>query len=305
MTDTQSRTSDFLDNLLAELRPRLHRYCARMTGSVIDGEDVVQEAMLKAMEALRGEALQTTTDAESAITHPQAWLFRIAHNAAVDFLRRRARQGVQLDEEVLAMIPDPVDEMAQRQAAAASLRTFMHLPTPERSSVILMDVLGYSLREVAEVMQATIPAVKAALHRGRDRLRHLALRPDELPPPAMTIEERGLLAAYIDRFNAHDFDAVRRMIADDVRLDLIGRKRMRGRAEVEQYFGNYTRLQDWHLSLGFIDRHPAILVSRAGEPSDRPVYAMLLRFENKRVADIRDYRYAAYVTQEAEIVAVT
>jgi len=70
------------ERLLTELRPQLHRYCARMTGSVIEGEDVVQEALLKALDA---------QPHAGSIGDPQAWLFRIAHNAALDHLRRRAR----------------------------------------------------------------------------------------------------------------------------------------------------------------------------------------------------------------------
>src|SRR5688572_21550086 len=89
------------DRLLGELRPKLHRYCARMTGSVIDGEDVVQEALMNAVEAYR---------AAPAVAHPEAWLFRIAHNAALDFLRRRARRAAVHAEEDPDMIVDPVDE---------------------------------------------------------------------------------------------------------------------------------------------------------------------------------------------------
>src|SRR5262245_48952122 len=81
MTATVDGRETF-DRLLGELRPKLHRYCARMTGSVIDGEDVVQEALAKAIEAF--------PDA-GTILHAESWLFRIAHNAALDFLRRRAR----------------------------------------------------------------------------------------------------------------------------------------------------------------------------------------------------------------------
>ena len=201
------------------------------------------------------------------------------------------------------MIEDPADEIAQRQAAAASLRTFMRLPTAQRSSVILMDVLGYSLRVVAEVMGTTIPAVKAALHRGRERLREFAQQPEDLSPPAMNAQERALLAAYVDRFNARDFDAVRRMIADDVRLELVGRTRMRGRAEVAKYFGNYAAVKDWSLSLGFIDRRPAVLVRRPGEPAGPPTHFVLVSFEGERIAGIRDYRYAAAsVMEEAEVI---
>src|SRR2546425_10878872 len=76
-------TRESFDRLLGELRPKLHRYCARMTGSVIDGEDVVQEALVKAIEAF---------PQAGSITHPEGWLFRIAHNAALGFFRPRARQ---------------------------------------------------------------------------------------------------------------------------------------------------------------------------------------------------------------------
>src|ERR1700694_1961811 len=87
------------ERLLAELRPKLHRYCARMTGSVIDGEDVVQEALVKALEALP-EA--------GSMAYPEGWLFRIAHNAALDFLRRRARRDAGRSNEDPDMIVDPV-----------------------------------------------------------------------------------------------------------------------------------------------------------------------------------------------------
>src|SRR5215475_4051705 len=158
------------DQLLAELRPRLHRYCARMTGSVIDGEDVLQEALAKAIEAY---------PRAGSISNPEGWLFRIAHNAALDFLRRRARQeGLQGDED-FDVIAEPDSEIDRRQEAAASLHTLMRLPVTQRGSVILMDVLGHSLEEVSVVLDTTVPAVKAALHRGRIRLRELAAEPDD------------------------------------------------------------------------------------------------------------------------------
>src|SRR6266700_7358168 len=78
------------DRLLGELRPKLHRYCARMTGSVVDGEDVVQEALVKAIEAFPQMV---------SITQPESWLFRIAHNAALDFLRHRARREAARSDE--------------------------------------------------------------------------------------------------------------------------------------------------------------------------------------------------------------
>jgi RNA polymerase sigma-70 factor (ECF subfamily) len=291
--DNESRAA--MERLLSELRPKLHRYCARMTGSVIDGEDVLQEAIVKAIEAL--------PDA-GPIVHPEGWLFRIAHNAALDFLRRRARRDALHSVEDPDMILDPASTVEQRQAAAASLRTFMHLPVVQRSSVILMDVLGYSLQEIRDVMNLSLPAVKAALNRGRARLRELAQEPDDLPPPVLTEPQRSLLAAYVDRFNARDFERIRDMLADEVRLELVNRTRMTGRSEVGKYFGNYSLAQDWQLVLGFVDRRPAVLVRDPRDPSARPVYFVLLEWTGDRLANIRDFRHARYAAEDADLVTL-
>lgn len=291
--ENESRAA--MERLLSELRPKLHRYCARMTGSVIDGEDVLQEAIVKAIEA-RPDA--------GPIVHPEGWLFRIAHNAALDFLRRRARRDALHSVEDPDMILDPASTVEQRQAAAASLRTFMHLPVVQRSSVILMDVLGYSLQEIRDVMNLSLPAVKAALNRGRARLRELAQEPDDLPPPVLAEPQRSLLAAYVDRFNARDFERIRDMLADEVRLELVNRTRVTGRSEVGKYFGNYSLAQDWQLIPGFVDRRPAVLVRDPRDPSARPVYFVLLEWTGDRLANIRDFRHARYAAEGADLVTL-
>jgi RNA polymerase sigma-70 factor (ECF subfamily) len=283
------------DRLLRELRPKLHRYCARMTGSVVDGEDVVQEALVKAIEAL--------PDAGS-LASPESWLFRIAHNAALDFLRRRARQNAIRSDEDPDMVIDPAAPVDDRQIAAASLRTFMRLPVAQRSSVILMDVLGHSLDEIGAVMDLTIPAVKAALHRGRARLREIAREPDDTPVPALAEGELSRLAAYVDRFNSRDFDAVRNMLADDVRLDLVGKLRMSGRSEVGNYFGNYSRIADWNLVPGLVDGRPAALVFDPGDKSGRPAYFVLLEWGGDGLVNIRDFRFARYAIEGAELLVL-
>ena len=277
---------------LGELRPKLHRYCARMTGSVIDGEDVVQDSLMKAIEAF---------PQAGPITHFEGWLFRIAHNAALDFLRRRARQEAARSDEDADMIVDPAASADDRQVAAASLRTFMRLPVAQRSSVILMDVLGYSLQEIAGVIDSSIPAIKAALHRGRARLRELAEVPDDLPLPVLAEAERLRLAAYIDRFNARDFDAIRDMLADEVRLELVSRLRRSGRGEVASYFHNYDRLADWHLIAGLVDGRPAVLVRDPGSASAAPAYFVLLEWADDKIINIRDFRHARYATDGAEL----
>jgi RNA polymerase sigma-70 factor (ECF subfamily) len=283
------------DRLLGELRPKLHRYCARMTGSVIDGEDVVQEAIAKAIEALPDVG---------SIEHPEGWLFRIAHNAAFDFLRRRARQDAARSDEDPDMIVDPVSTTDDRQIAAASLHTFMRLPVAQRSCVVLMDVLGYSLQEIAEVIDGTIPAVKAALNRGRARLRELALERDDRPLPVLPAAERSLLNAYVDRFNARDFDAIRDMLADEVRLELVNKTRMNGKREVGRYFGNYSLVHDWQLVPGFVDRHPAILVRDPRDASATPTYFVLLDWAGDRLVGIRDFRHARYATEGAKLLVL-
>jgi RNA polymerase sigma-70 factor (ECF subfamily) len=280
-----------IDRLIVEMRPKLHRYCARMVGSVIDGEDVLQDALVKAMESLLSAG---------EIGNPEGWLFRIAHNCALDFLRRNNRQAALVAGEEVEMIADPIDAVTSHQIASASLRTFMRLPVAQRSSVVLTDVLGCSLREVCEVMDFSLPAVKAALHRGRARLRELADEPDDWPRPELSQAERDRLGAYVAHFNARDFDAIRAMIADDVRLDLVSRTRMKGKAEVSRYFGNYTRVADWHLVPGLVEGQAAILVFDPADPGSGPKYFMLLQWSADKVATIRDFRHAAYVIDGAE-----
>jgi RNA polymerase sigma-70 factor, ECF subfamily len=282
------------ERLIGEMRPKLHRYCARMTGSAIDGEDIVQEALLKAIAAY---------GATDSIARLEAWLFRIAHNTALDFLRQRARQAAREAPEELEMIADPVDAAAAREIAAISLKTFQRLPVTQRSSVILMDVLGYTIEEIATLTESTVPAVKASLHRGRAALRVLAKTPADTAPLPLAAAERARLESYVARFNARDFDAVRDMLAEEVRLDLVARLQLKGKAAVGNYFTQYARGRDWLFGLGTVDGTPAILVRDAEEPQGPPKYAVVLGWANDKVAAIRDFRFARYVLDAADIVS--
>ena len=291
MTVPEPAASDDLGALLTAMRPRLHRYCARMVGSVIDGEDVLQDALIKAVEA-RPQA--------GRIDNLEGWLFRIVHNTALDFLRRRSRQEMLRSDGEVEMVADEIDAIASRQVASASLRTFMRLPVAQRASVILMDVLGCSLQEVCAIMDYSLPAAKAALHRGRMQLREIAQEGDEAPHPALSDTDRARLASYVTSFNARDFDAIRAMIADDVRLDLVARTRLRGKAEVSRYFGNYAKASDWHLGPGSVEGRPAILVFDPNAPEGPPTYFILLGWNADKIATIRDFRHAAYVVDGLE-----
>src|SRR4051812_25353303 len=281
--------------LLVAMRPKLHRYCARMTGSVIDGEDVLQDALIKAVEAHAAAG-----EIGNPVENPEGWLFRIAHNTALDFLRRRQRQQALHAAEEMEMIVDQLDAVASRQIASAGLRTFMRLPVAQRASVILMDVLGCSLQEICAIMECSLPTAKAALHRGRAQLRAFAREPEDAPQPSLSDADRARLGAYVAYFNARDFDAIRAMIADDVRLELVSKTRLNGKAEVSRYFGNYSNVSDWHLVPGMLEGRPAILVFDPDDRDSGPKYFMLLDWTAGKVATIRDFRHAPYVIEGAE-----
>src|ERR1700712_5175193 len=122
--------------LAGELRPELHRYCARIMGSVIDGEDVVQDTFARALVAL-----------EELSEAPQLrpWLFRIAHNRALDLLRSRAVRPASPIEAGLEVVddaqPDFVEALMRQEAVRTAVARFADLPIPQRSVLILKDVL--------------------------------------------------------------------------------------------------------------------------------------------------------------------
>jgi RNA polymerase sigma-70 factor (ECF subfamily) len=287
-TPEQSLPDPDFPQLMAQLRARLHRYCARMTGSALDGEDVVQETLIKANESFDASRIQNV----------EGWLFRIAHNAAMDFLRRRAReQSVFADEDVEAQA-DPGPGADQRHLAATALRTFMRLPPIPRGAVILCDVLGYALDEAAEVMAITVPAVKAALHRGRTRLRAISSLPDDAAPPALSAADQALLAGYAERFNARDFDGLRDMLGEDVRLDLVARRKPM-QARGGEYFTRYAEATRALVATPMnLDGRPALWVDVArDEGPEAQGYVIVLQGLQGKVVSIKDFRYARYATE--------
>jgi RNA polymerase sigma-70 factor (ECF subfamily) len=276
---------------LDRLRPTLHRYCARMVGSALDGEDIVQDALLRALES----ALP-----DRPIDNPEGWLFRIAHNLALDLLRRRARTDQAQGEDDVDLIVHPVDEQARREAAAATLPTFMHMPASQRSVVILFDVLDYSAQEVSEILGTTVPAVKSLLQRGRGRLRELAMQAaDAGRRDPLSAAEQRLLRRYVDLFNARDFDTLRTMLAADVQLDLVNRLQLQGLA-VGEYFARYGQTRGWRAWPGLVEGRPAVLIQQHERSDALPDYFVVLGWSGERVSTIRDFLFARYVTADAE-----
>jgi RNA polymerase sigma factor (sigma-70 family) len=278
-------------SLVAGVRPDLHRYCARMTGSVADGEDIVQDTLARAYYAL--------SEMES-VPELRPWLFQIAHNRALDHLRRYERRMSEPLESVLdtalSNASDPEDLLAREQATQAAISRFVELAPAQRSAVILKDVLGHSLSELAQLMAISEPAAKAALHRGRERLRVLAQAPPQEPPFSSSRVAPGI-ARYVALFNARDWDGVRALLAEDVRLDLVSRAKRNGRREVASYVSNYSAIADWHLAPGLVDGREVITVFR-NRSDARPSYFVELEFFEGQVTRIKDFRYVPYILNE-------
>ena len=276
------------DALVADVRPQLLRYCARMTGSAVDGEDIVQEALAKVYFRL---------PQLGHVENLRAWLFRVAHNKALDYLRRYdVRFGESLEGELPAHTEDsPLDAA---EMAEWGLSHFVRLTALQRSCVILKDVLAYSLEEISEILDASVPSIKGALHRGRASLRRYGAAADSSVAPALPQEQVALLGRYVELFNARDFDTLRAMLAEDVRLELVAMTEKSGAADVGSYFTNYARVPGARLEPGLVDGRPALLLRE--EPDAPPVYCVFVRFRGDRIQFIRDYRYARYVFAEAQ-----
>ena len=270
--------------MVEALRPELHRYCARLTGSVIEGEDIVQETLANAFYAL---------SLKDEVPPLRPWLFRIAHNKAVDFLKSHGRKYT----EVRADLEDVAgfDEKADPAIVRAALARFLALPMPQRSAVILKDVLGHSLEETAQTMDTTVMAVKAALVRARARLHQP--EEDDAPRKIEPTAARAELDRYAALFNARDWDGLRGLIADDCRLDLVSKSQRRGKS-VGEYFARYER-EDVAFRVVRIEGQLALAAHLRG--AARAAYFLLLEWESGRVRAIRDFRYVPYIATEAEL----
>jgi RNA polymerase sigma-70 factor (ECF subfamily) len=288
----QQARRDFLA-LVEQLRPDLHRYCARMVGSVIDGEDVLQDTLARGYYEL---------SALKEVPALRAWLFRIAHNRALDFLRRyERRMSEPLDEDTAQFTDhesDPGTLLPREQAVTIAVARFAQLVPTQRSCVILKDVLDYSLEEISESLDLSVPAVKAALHRGRIRLQAMSAlaEPDSDSMPDVSPAVRR----YAALFNGRDWDAIREMLIDDVRLEVLEATSRRGRKDVGVYFTNYANGSNWFMVPARLEGREGLAVLRSAE-STRAINFIELTVDGEHIARIRDFHHVPYFVRDADI----
>jgi len=285
-----------LQAVMAELRPELHRYCARLAGSAFDGDDIVQDVLVRALVAADG------LDAETPL---KPWLFRIAHNRALDHLRS---QAVRRSEPIEAAVQvaddltlDPVEALMRQEAVDTALSRFTQLPIVQRSAVVLKDVLGHSLEEISELLDISVNAVKAALSRGRTRLTELNAAPGK---PRLAKPASAGSAQFSSLFNQRDWDGLRALLAEDVHLTQATHPDRKGRSDVGMFFTIYAEIPEFHLVPAHLDGGYGgeVIAFFARADDAQPSYLMKVEWRGSRIVRIRDFRYAGYILEGVDLV---
>ena len=186
------------------------------------------------------------------------------------------------------------------EAVKTAVSRFAELPILQRSVVILKDVLDESLTEIAALLDLTVDAVKGHLARGRARLRGINAQGGPLPDvrPASAAAAR-----YVALFNQRDWDGLRSLLADDVKLSQSSHSLRVGRAEVGLFFTIYAQSDDVWLAPAWLEGREVIAVFE-DRADAKPSYMMWLEWRDGRISFIRDYRYVRYVVADAELALV-
>jgi len=210
-SDVRAPWRRYLD-AFAPLRPVLHRYCYRLTGNVWDAEDLMQDTLLK-LFGLLGKI-------DADLAHPRAYFVRTATHLWIDEQRRLARHRAWQANEAHASdgAADGAETHAELHEAAGTL--LGRLAPRERAAFVMREVLDLSAKETAAMLQTTEGAVKAALHRGRERLDDAGVDTERaLPSPALVERFLGALAC-------NDMATLEAICASDISVELVGGAQM-------------------------------------------------------------------------------
>lgn len=284
----QQARQEFLARL-EPVRGELHRYCRRLTGNLWDAEDLVQETLTRAFT----RAAQTF----HPVRNPRAWLFRIATNAYLDAWRRPPPVPAELPDRPTEPEPDPL-EVRDALARVAQL-----LPPQEQAAVVLADAFALPNAEIADMLDTTVGAVKAALHRGRTRL-----ATDDAPRPSRPAPDPALVDALAAAFTAYDLDRVAELFLAGGVSEIVGVVREEGadRARAGTLHGTLvgeTRVR-FRAEARCLDGEPLVLLWEAPVDGSAPeAVGNVLRVESRagRIARLRWYFFCPEtVTEVAE-----
>lgn len=237
------------------LRPDLYRYCRRLTGNIWDAEDLVQDTLLRAFSQL-GQV-------QHGIKNPRAYILRVASNLWIDTVRRRVTERKALAEQASdsSTAPPVVNPPEAREVREAGAQLMGSLAPQERAAVVLKDVFDLSLEETAEVLETTPGAIKAALHRGRARLREVNEGRMRYNPPPAEIVDR-----FVERYNARDLPGLLALMSDSASI------RMHG-LDLEIGRDGFERERGWfhHNFYNPFDGSPSALCCETATFDDEPI----------------------------------
>jgi RNA polymerase sigma-70 factor, ECF subfamily len=194
--------------------------------------------------------------------------------------------------------PDPVEVLMRQEAVETAVSRFAELPIIQRSVVILKDVLDESLKDIAELLDLTVDAVKAHLARGRARLQKINAHAAPLAEarPASAAVER-----YVALFNQRNWEGLRALLADDVKLHQSTYPVRVGAADVGMFFTIYAKFEGVRVAPAWVEGREVIAVFEDGSGA-KPSYFMWLEWRGDRISFIRDYRYARYIVTDANLM---
>jgi len=200
-------------------------------------------------------------------------------------------------EVVDAANPDPEEMLMRQEAVQIAVSRFAELPVMQRSAVVLKDVLDETLTDIAALLGLSVDGVKGHLARGRARLREIQAQTEAAARPQLPSEQAAHYAAL---FNQRDWDGLRALLADDVKLIQSAYALRSGREDVGTFFTIYAKMEGVRLAPAWLEGREVIAVFE--DPNDpKPSYVMWLTWRGGKISFIRDYRYVRYVIAEAEL----